>query len=269
MNMAKTKKIKLPPMERFDNYYKSYYNERWPKLKEALLIKSSPIELEEELIQPYYMDKASIICAKLLNVEKGDSVLDMCAAPGGKTLVLASALKGSGILISNDRSSKRRSRLHNVIKDHLKEEYQKNIKVCAHDASKWGIFEKNVYDKILLDAPCSSERHVLATPSALELWTPNRPKHLAIQQFAMLVSALDAVKPGGLILYSTCAITPQEDEDVIEKLLKRRKGQFSLVEFDAQFTEKRKYGQIILPDTSNGLGPLYFCLIKKDEIENE
>lgn len=267
--MAKTKKIKLPPMERFDNYYKSYYKERWPSLKESLLEKSSPIELKEELQQPYYMDEASIICAKLLDIQKDDLVLDMCAAPGGKTLILASALKGSGLLISNDRSSKRRSRLHSVIKDHLKPEYQTNIKVSAHDASKWGIFEKNVYDKILLDAPCSSERHVLATPSALEIWSPNRPKHLAIQQFAMLASALEAVKPGGLVLYSTCAITPQEDEEVIEKLIKRRKGKFTLIDFDAQFTEKRKYGQIILPDTSKGKGPLYFCLIRKEEEINE
>ncbi|MBK5200223.1 MAG: RsmB/NOP family class I SAM-dependent RNA methyltransferase [Spirochaetaceae bacterium] len=267
--MAKTKKIKLPPMERFDNYYTTYYKDRWTTLKEALLVKSSPIELKEELLKPYYMDEASIICAKLLDVQKDDLVLDMCAAPGGKTLILASELKGSGLLISNDRSSKRRARLHNVINDHLKPEYQVNIKVSAHDASKWGIFEKNIYDKILLDAPCSSERHVLATPSALEMWSPNRPKHLAIQQFAMLASALDAVKPGGLILYSTCAITPQEDEEVIEKLFKKRNGKFTLIDFDAQFTEKRKYGQIILPDTSKGKGPLYFCLIKKTEDNNE
>lgn len=267
--MAKTKKKLLPPIERFDEYYTNYYGERWQQLKEALLLKSNPIELKEELITPYYMDEASIICANLLEINPGDSVLDMCAAPGGKTLILASKLKGTGYLISNDRSSKRRSRLHSVINEHLKEEYKENIKVTAHDSSKWGIFEKNVYDKILLDAPCSSERHVLSTPSALEMWTTNRPKHLAIQQFAMLASALDAVKPGGIILYSTCAITPQEDEEVIEKLFKKRNGKFSLIDFDAKFVEKRKYGGIILPDNSQGRGPLYFCLIKKTECEDE
>jgi 16S rRNA C967 or C1407 C5-methylase (RsmB/RsmF family) len=267
--MAKTKKKLLPPMQRFDEYYSNYYKDRWPTLKEALLLKANPIELKEELEKPYYMDEASIICAKLLPINEGDLVLDMCAAPGGKTLILASQLKGSGYLVSNDRSSKRRARLHNVIKEHLKDSYQSNIKVTAHDSSKWGIFEKNVYDKVLLDAPCSSERHVLSTPSALELWTKNRPKHLAIQQFAMLASALDAAKPGGYVLYSTCAITPQEDEDVIEKLFKKRKGKFSLIDFDAEFAEKRKYGSIILPDNAEGRGPLYFCLIKKEENDDE
>jgi 16S rRNA C967 or C1407 C5-methylase (RsmB/RsmF family) len=269
-SMAKTKKKTLPPMERFDNYYINYYKDRWPSLKEALLKKSNPIELKSDLVEPYYMDEASIICANLLDIEEGDAVLDMCAAPGGKTLILASKLKGTGYLVSNDRSSKRRARLHSVINDHLIEEYRENIKVTAHDSTKWGIFEKNVYDKILLDAPCSSERHVLSTSSALELWTSNRPKHLSYQQFAMLAAALDAVKPGGYVLYSTCAITPQEDEEVIEKLFKKRKGKFELIDFDAEYSEKKKYGQIILPDTANGRGPLYFCLIKKmEEVEEE
>lgn len=263
--MAKKKKNNILPIERFDKYYKNYYKERWFSLKEALLKDSSPIELKANLEKPYYMDEASIICAKLLDVQKGDSVLDMCAAPGGKTLVLASTLEGTGSLVSNDRSSKRRARLHHVIKDHLKQEWRENITITAHDSSKWGLFEQNIYDKILLDAPCSSERHVLATPSALEIWTPNRPKRLAIQQYAMLVAALDAVKIGGTILYSTCAITPAEDEEIIEKLFKKRKGRFSLIDFDCKIAEKKKYGQIILPDSSNGKGPLYFCLIRREK----
>lgn len=263
--MAKNRNKNIPPQERFDNYYSEYYGDRWPSLKESLLIKSSPIELEEDIEKPYYMDQASILCAKLLKVEEGDTVLDMCAAPGGKTLVLATALKGTGLLVSNDRSSKRRARLHNVINDHLKEEWRSNIKITAHDSSKWGIFEQEVYDKILLDAPCSSERHVLGSPSALEMWTPNRPKRLAVQQHAMLAAALDAVKVGGTILYSTCAITPAEDEEVIEKLFKKRADRFSLIDFDCEFAEKRKYGQIILPDTSKGRGPLYFCLIRREK----
>lgn len=261
--MAKKKK-KISSIEQFDNYYREYYNDRWEILKEALLKETNPIELNDNFKKPYYMDEASILCANLLNVQENDTVLDMCAAPGGKSLILASALKGTGLLISNDRSSKRRARLHNVIKEHLQDNYQENIKITAHDSSKWGLFEQNIYDKILLDAPCSSERHVLTTPSALEIWTPNRPKRLAIQQFAMLVAALDAVKIGGTILYSTCAITPAEDEEVIEKLVKKREGRFSLIDFDCKYAEKRKYGQIILPDTSEGKGPLYFCLIRRD-----
>ncbi|AEV28531.1 tRNA/rRNA cytosine-C5-methylase [Sphaerochaeta pleomorpha str. Grapes] len=247
----------------FESYYRQIFEDRWPALKEALLVDRKPIAYKDGLEAEYYLDEASVIAAKLLDVQSKDSVLDMCAAPGGKTLVLASLLKGTGSLTANDRSSARRSRLRNVIDSHVPEVWKASISVTGHDASKWGLYEQEMYDRILLDAPCSSERHVLCDPAALKQWTPSRPKHLAIQQFAMLAAALEAVKIGGYILYSTCALIPLEDELVIEKLFSKREGRFELVPIEAPFSEKRTYGSIILPDTSGGKGPLYFCLIRR------
>ncbi|MDI9456241.1 MAG: hypothetical protein QM442_10410 [Spirochaetota bacterium] len=113
----------------------------------------------------------------------------------------------------------------------------------------------------MLDAPCSSERHVLSDEKALKDWSPSRPKRLAVNQFAMLASALEAVVPGGLILYSTCSINPLENEEVIAKLEKRRAGRFEELHLDRG--EKRSFGSIILPDVSDGKGPLYMCLIRR------
>ena len=247
----------------FDSYYQNIFQGRWPILREALLAQRQSIAFQEKLTQAYFLDEASIIAAKLLNVQKGDSVLDMCAAPGGKTLVLASFLEGTGHLTSNDRSATRRGRLKTVIETHIPDVWKKSISVTGHDATKWGLYEQQTYDRILLDAPCSSERHVLVDPFALKEWTPARPKHLAIQQFAMLAAALEAVKIGGYILYSTCAINPMEDEQVIEKLFIKRKERFAIEEIHALESENRGYGSIILPDTANGRGPLYFCLIRR------
>jgi 16S rRNA C967 or C1407 C5-methylase (RsmB/RsmF family) len=247
----------------FESTYQEIFQERWPALKEALLKERKPIAFEDGLTAPYYLDEASIITAKLLDVQKNDLVLDMCAAPGGKTLVLSSQLEGTGSLTANDRSATRRSRLKNVIDSHIPQEWKPTIAVTGHDASKWGLYEQNRYDRILLDAPCSSERHVLCDPTALQQWTPSRPKHLAIQQFAMLAAALEAVKVGGYILYSTCALIPQEDELVIEKLFSKREGRFEIVPIEAPYSEKRTYGSCILPDSSEGKGPLYFCLIRR------
>jgi 16S rRNA C967 or C1407 C5-methylase (RsmB/RsmF family) len=260
--MSKKNKNINPAVE-FDNYYKSLYDLRWDKLKESLLKEKKNIEYSENLLKPYFFDEASLFCANLLEISEGDNILDMCAAPGGKSLVLASKLKGNGHLTSNDRSRTRRSRLHNVIKTHLCDEYRENISVTGHDATKWGLYEQNIYDKILLDAPCSSERHVLGDSSYLNKWSLNRPKHLSYQQFAMLAAALEAVKIGGIILYSTCAITPLEDEDVIRKLYKKRSGRFELINFDCDIAEDREYGKIVLPDVSENRGPLYFCLIRR------
>ncbi|WP_320130432.1 RsmB/NOP family class I SAM-dependent RNA methyltransferase [uncultured Sphaerochaeta sp.] len=247
----------------FDEYYQQIFLERWPTLRASLLEDRQPIAFKQELTSEYYLDEASIICARLLDVQPGDNVLDMCAAPGGKTLVIASILKGTGFLRANDRSSARRARLRNVIDTHIRDEWKASISVSGHDAAKWGLYEQNTYDRILLDAPCSSERHVLCDSSALEKWTPSRPKHLAIQQFAMLAGALEAVKVGGYILYSTCALAPLEDEEVISKLFTKREGRFELIPIDPPYCEKRTYGSIILPDSSSGKGPLYFCLIRR------
>lgn len=247
----------------FDLHYQEVYAERWANLRLALLEERNPVAFCEQLEATYYLDEASIIAARLLGVQKGDLVLDMCAAPGGKSLVLASALQGSGHLVANDRSATRRGRLKKVLKNHLSETWQQSIQVTGHDATKWGLYEQEAYDRILLDAPCSSERHVLNDPKALKIWRPSRPKALAIQQFAMLAAALEAVKVGGFILYSTCSIEPSENEGVIEKLFVKREGRFTLEHIAVPEAEKRSHGSIILPDKANGRGPLYFCLIRR------
>ena len=259
----------LSGAEKFDLYYSEIYGSRWEALRAAMQCESNPISLSDTLASPYYMDKASILAASILPIKENNKVLDMCAAPGGKTLVLAMKLNGTGKLISNDRSAQRRTRLAKVINTCLSEPLRQNITVTGHDSTTWSLYEKDEYDCILLDAPCSSERHVLIDPAALSIWSPSRPKHLAIQQFAMLCAALDAAVPGGYILYSTCSINPIENELVIEKLCKKRNGLFEEVSIEnvapkvAAFSEARPHGNIILPDVSEGCGPLYFCLLKK------
>lgn len=250
--------------ELFDKYYRDIYVNRWENLKQAMLKESEPVLLSEELTEPYYMDRASITAALALPVKEGDNVLDMCAAPGGKTLSIALRLKGTGSLVSNDRSPARRQRLKKVIETCLPEEYRSNLTISGHDSTKWGLYEKDKYDCVLLDAPCSSERHVLQDESELAKWSANRPKMLALTQFAMLAAALDAVRVGGYILYSTCSVNPEEDGRVIDKLFRKRNDRFEIVKTDSNTDPSYKgYGNIILPDTSNGSGPLYYCLIRR------
>ena len=262
---------KLSGEQRFEQYYGEIYGQRWPVLKEALLRPTNPVSLSDKLVEPYYMDKASILAASILPISESNDVLDMCAAPGGKTLSIALRLGGKGSLVSNDRSAARRNRLLTVIQSCLPEELRTNIKVTGHDSTKWSLYEKSAYDRILLDAPCSSERHVLTDQSALSIWSPNRPKLLAIQQFAMLASALDAARDGGYILYSTCSICPLENEQVIEKLHSKRRGLFEEIDMIAEHpelekeSEKLEHGRIVLPDAQDGAGPLYFCLIRKND----
>ncbi len=260
--MAKKKK-ELEGEKLFELHYQDIYAQRWPLLRQALLEERKPVAFSEHLKATYYLDEASITAARLLSVQKGDHVLDMCAAPGGKTLVLATSLQGSGRLVANDRSATRRGRLKHVVANHIPEAWLESIQVTGHDATKWGLYEQEAYDRVLLDAPCSSERHVLSDAKALKAWRPSRPKALAIQQFAMLAAALEAVKVGGYILYSTCSIEPGENEGVIAKLFVKRADRFAIEHIAVPEAEPRSHGSIILPDRANGMGPLYFCLIRR------
>ncbi len=247
----------------FEKFYTDIYGDRWQALKEALLRESTPVGFSENLVKTYYLDRASILVASLLPLKAGDNVLDMCAAPGGKTLVLASRLRGEGNITANDRSRDRRARLDQVIAEHIPLSWQSTISTTNHDASRWGLYEKDAYDAILLDAPCSSERHVIQSDKHMAMWSVSRPKRLAIEQFALLAAALDAAKSGAYILYSTCSINSEEDEKVIEKLLSRREGLVEVVPIELEEAEARPFGLIILPDRADNLGPLYCCLMRK------
>lgn len=249
--------------QRFDSYYRGLYQERWDVLRNALSQEAETRPFACGLIKTYYLDGASILAASLLPIQHGDEVLDMCAAPGGKSLVIASKLAGTGSLLCNDRSSQRRGRLKKVLDEHLPVEWRATVAISSHDATRWGLHQQQAYDAILLDAPCSSERHVLKDPAALADWGPARTKHLSVQQFAMLAAALEAVRIGGTILYCTCAISRTENQGVIEKLQVKREGRFEEIKVSVQGAESLEYGQILLPDTSEGTGPMYFCLLRR------
>lgn len=249
--------------EAFEAFYSDIWKDRWPELKAALLEESTPEAYDKGLLKPYFLDRASVIAASLLPVKSGDNVLDMCAAPGGKTLVLASRGEGRISITANDRSRDRKLRLDAVISEYLPAEYSSLITTTNYDASRYGMYHREEYDAVLLDAPCSSERHVLHSAKHMAMWSLSRPKRLAIEQFALLCSALDAVKPGGHILYSTCAVNPAEDELVIERLLERRKDLVREIRTETEYGEEREHGRIILPDSHDNLGPLYFALLEK------
>lgn len=252
--------------ERFELFYSNIYKERWSALKEALLKEKESLIAIPSLRSPYYLDIASYYVASLLPIEEGMDVLDMCAAPGGKTLVIASKLNGKGSLISNDRSPDRRERLKRSINECLDEDKSRIVKITGYDANRFGLYNKECYDAILLDAPCSSERHVLTSEKHLKQWSPSRPKRLAIEQYSLLSAALLSIRKGGCILYSTCSINPNENQEVIKRLDKKHHAEIDLIDFELEGSEKMEYGRIIMPDIANGRGPMFAALIrKKDE----
>lgn len=246
----------------FYSYFEMKWGERWENLRKAMLQAPDYTEISKGLTKSYFLDSASLVPPSILGVRPGMRVLDMCAAPGGKSLQLALSLQGKGEFIANDLSSKRRTRLKQVLQEHLPPELQHNIRITGHDASKWGLYQKDYYDRILLDAPCSSERHLLCNPVYLGEWSPSRIKSLSRRQYALLCAAFDCLKPGGRLVYSTCALSQEENEGVIAKLQKKRKGVKPIKPAEAPSGEALQIGYHILPDRG-GAGPIYYCLIEK------
>jgi len=253
----------------FHEFYGELFGERWPVLAEALRSDSRQIAYSHNLLAPYYLDQASVDAARALPLANACSILDLCAAPGGKSLVLAGSMPGDATLVANERSSSRRARLHRVLDAHLPAAIRTRVTVTGHDARKWGMYEKNAYDAVLLDAPCSSEQHLLQSPGHLEKWSAARTRNLAAQAYAMLASAVDACVPGGYVLYSTCALSPVENDGVVDRIVEGRR-RVSVIRSSAgerpEFPpgEETRHGVIILPDVAAGRGPIYRCLLQKD-----
>ena len=252
-------------MEFFD-YFSNLFGERWPTLLEALKGEGCATELRfGDGLEPYYLDEASVFAAESLGVEPGDRVLDMCAAPGGKSLVLASGLRGEGLLQSNDRSPDRRLRLSHVLENSLPEQWRSIVSVTGYDGVKFGMHKKESYDRILLDAPCSSDRHVLNAPEHLKVWSVKRVKRLAVEQGSLLASAVDALAPGGTLVYSTCALSPMENDDVVKKILKKRPAmRLDEIALNLAGADRTECGVHILPDRAAGRGPIYCARLIKD-----
>ena len=164
----------------------------------------------------YYIQEASaMLPAQVLPIEKGDKVLDLCAAPGGKTLKLADKLAGTGVLFANDISVSRAQ----VLLGNIERHGITNAIVMAEDISHLQRFN-GFFDKILLDAPCSGEGMFRKDKKLIKSWIERGSDHYAPIQKQLLCDALKLLRPGGKLVYSTCTFGPEEDEEVIETALK-------------------------------------------------
>jgi 16S rRNA (cytosine1407-C5)-methyltransferase len=247
----------------FEEYYLGLYGNRWSALRKSLLEERPAYSFSQGIKSPYLLDYASVLAARSVRLSPL-TVLDACAAPGGKTLVMASSLPPDTILLSNELSTERRRRLSDVLDRHLDGEKRKQVKVCGFDAAAQGRrkSEHGRFQAILLDAPCSSEAHVLKNEKALAEWTPARPRFLARRQWALLSSAFLLLSPGGCLVYSTCALSNAENDGVMAKLFEKYGAQAELDPPEFTEGEKTEFGRLILPD-NGGSGPLYVARIRK------
>ncbi|MCL2387202.1 MAG: RsmB/NOP family class I SAM-dependent RNA methyltransferase [Defluviitaleaceae bacterium] len=176
----------------------------------------------------FYIQEPSAMCpAEVLGVERGHRVLDVCAAPGGKSVQIAGHLGGEGLLVSNDASA---TRCRALVKN-LERAGVTNAVVVTEQPKKLAERFEGFFDRILVDAPCSGEGMFRRDSDVVKAYTANKPEACAAVQTEILRYAATMLKAGGRIVYSTCTFNPIENEGVIAAFLERHKD-FSLVKIN-------------------------------------
>jgi 16S rRNA (cytosine1407-C5)-methyltransferase len=167
----------------------------------------------------YIQGIASMAAVWALDPQPGEEVLDLAAAPGGKTALIAACMRNQGRIAAVEPVRARFFRL----KANLQRLGVRNAQLYLKDGCQVGRVVPSRFDRVLLDAPCSSEaQFTRLDPASWAHWSLKKVRASAMLQARLLRSAADAVKPGGVLVYSTCSLSPEENEEVLEGLLRER-----------------------------------------------
>ncbi|KAG5345156.1 NSUN4 methyltransferase, partial [Acromyrmex charruanus] len=244
----------------------------------------------------YLLDGASVLPVLALDLQPGDAVLDMCAAPGGKTLSILQTLMPN-IMVANDIQKSRVNRINKVINQYVAGIGQWEDRLCVTERDARFIDDKDMYNKvmhrkfdffreifiitiflqILVDVPCTTDRHVLHSEEN-NIFKPQRIRErlkLPELQAAILTNALKIISVGGTVVYSTCSLSPIQNDGVVGMALKKVWEETNFIMIVKDMSEALsplkclykfgnfglKYGHIAIPTLQNNWGPMYFCKI--------
>lgn len=194
----------------------------------------------------YIQDASAQLPAEMLNPTPGDFVLDLCAAPGGKSTQLAAKLKGEGLLVSNEPIANRAK----ILSENIERMGIKNAVVVSEYPDKLANKFPEYFDKIMVDAPCSGEGMFRKNHDACSEWSLDSVISCATRQAEILERAYEMLIPGGSLCYSTCTFSRTEDEEQIER--------FIMAHPDMSLIEERR----LWPHEVRGEGH-YAALLKK------
>lgn len=232
----------------------------WEKNAHYLSLESNAGSIIWHEIGAYYIQEPSaMIPARVMNAHPGEKILDLCAAPGGKSTQLAIDMQGEGLLVSNEPVPKRAQVLSRNME---RLGVTNSLVISAYPdqiAQQW----PEAFDGVQTDAPCSGEGMFRRHPETRAEWTPENARGCAERQNQILDAAAKLVRPGGRIVYSTCTMNPHENEMVVEQFLDRH-PEFGTEAFELEGGIHAPQGYIMVwPHLIKGEGQFVALLRKK------
>ncbi|KAM9323505.1 5-cytosine rRNA methyltransferase NSUN4 [Pholidichthys leucotaenia] len=231
------------------------------------------------LLGYYLMDAASVLPCLALDVREGHNVLDLCAAPGGKTLTLLQT-QAIRFLCANDTSASRRLRLRKVLQSYVPRELltDDQLSITSFDGTMWHEIERSTFDRVLVDVPCTTDRHSLMEDDN-NIFSRSRVSErrmLPQLQLQLLLAAIEATCPGGEIVYSTCTLSQKQNQSVIEQAVCQAQENHGihvqvvnlrpLTEMFGNtfhFAPDLQLGEMVIPHLAANFGPIYMCKLRR------
>ena len=203
-------------LESFRPEHLKWYKKGYKLKKPEGIGKSIPYFLGKIMVQ----EEVSMIPPVIMEIEPYMKILDMAAAPGSKTTQIADLMQNTGLLVANEVSISRTKGLSS----NIERAGVVNTVIVIVDGRLYGKYKPEYFDRVLLDAPCSSEGTLRKDRSILYRWKKGLIKRMSHLQKAMIISAFRTLKKGGVMVYSTCTFSPEENEEVVDHLLKEEEG---------------------------------------------
>lgn len=207
----------------------------------------------------YLQEPSAILVSYLLNPNEKDTLLDLCAAPGGKTIGASLLMHNKGLIISNDLA---RDRCF-ILQENVQRMGRGNVVITNNDFLSVYQYYTNYFTKIIVDAPCSGSGMFRKEEKMADDWSLNKVFKFSMTQCELIDIAYEMLAPGGTLVYSTCSYSYEEDEMVIKHLLDHTNAIIEPIPMnESYYQSKEKIGIHLFPHLFNGEGH-YICLIKK------
>lgn len=229
---------------------KGFKIEKIDFIPDAFTVIDEPVPISktvEHFAGLFYIQSLSSMLPSLnLNPQPGEIILDIASAPGSKTTHIAQLMNNSGIIIANDVSFERLK----VLAHQIERLGILNTAITQIDGNRFGNLLPEVFDRALVDVPCSALGIISKANEVLQWWNYEEVKRLSNKQAQLLSSAIKSVKPDGVIVYSTCTLTVEENEMVIDNILKKYPVEVEEIEYRRDDFEPglTKYGEFVFEE---------------------